>query len=253
MTAYGKLLILVLVLIFGGILACCPTGDGGTLPPETTTTTQLVPTASPSSTSTTATRPSPTAENSPGPTALLFEDDFSSPSSGWEVGDYDEEGAVGYQDGYYFVSATTEDRWMWGVANQSFGDVDLEVEATQFSGPDNDNNAYGVRCRVQSNNDAYHLVISGDGFWSIQKSIGGSYESLVEWARSDSINQGNDTNNLRVVCDGTRLALYCNGELLGETTDSELSQGDIAFAAVSLEAEGTEIHFDNLTVSEPGR
>jgi flagellar basal body rod protein FlgG len=202
----------------------------------------------------------PGAEGQPSPTrtpvaegGVLLEDDFSNPSSGWEVGDYDEEGAVGYQDGYYFVSATTEDTWMWGVANQSFSDVDLEVDATQFSGPANNNNAYGVRCRLQANNDAYHLLISGDGFYSIQKSASSTYESLVEWTRSDAINQGNDTNSLRVVCDGTRLALYCNGELLGETTDSALTEGDVAFAAVSLEAEGTEIHFDNLTVSEPGR
>jgi hypothetical protein len=202
----------------------------------------------------------PSAEGQPSPTrtpaaqgGVLLEDDFSNPSSGWEVGAYEEEGAVGYQNGYYFVSATKEDTWMWGVANRSFGDVDLEVEATQFSAPDNNNNAYGVRCREQANNDAYHLLISGDGFWSIQKSGGGTFTKLVDWTRSDAINQGNDTNTLRVVCDGSRLALYCNGELLGETTDSAFTQGDIAFAAASLEAEGTEIHFDNLTVSEPGR
>ncbi|MGB9301814.1 MAG: hypothetical protein WCD51_14660, partial [Anaerolineae bacterium] len=89
--------------------------------------------------------------------------------------------------------------------------------------------------------------------YSIQKSTGGSYEQLVNWTSSDAINQGNDTNSLRVVCDGSRLALYCNGELLGETTDSAFTQGDIALAALSLESEGTEIHFDDLKVSEPGR
>jgi hypothetical protein len=142
------------------------------------------------------------------------------------VGEYGE-GAVGYRDGYYFVSAAAESSWMWGVANRSFGDVEVEVDATQFSAPANNNNAYGVRCRLQANNDAYHLLISGDGFYSIQKSTGGSYEQLVNWTSSDAINQGNDTNSLRVVCDGSRLALYCNGELLGETTDSAFTQGDM--------------------------
>ena len=201
----------------------------------------------------------PSAEGQPTPTrtvaaqgGALLEDDFSNSSSGWEVGDYGE-GAVGYRDGYYFVSAAAESSWMWGVANRSFGDVEVEVEATQFSGPANNNNAYGVRCRVQANNDAYHLLISGDGFYSIQKSTGGSYEQLVDWTRSDAINQGNATNSLRVVCDGSRLALYCNGELLAETTDSAFTQGDIALAALSLESEATEIHFDNLKVYEAGR
>jgi hypothetical protein len=49
------------------------------------------------------------------------------------------------------------------------------------------------------------------------------------------------------------LALYCNGELLAETTDSTFAQGDIALVASSFEAEATEIHFDNLKVYEPGQ
>jgi predicted nucleic acid-binding Zn ribbon protein len=178
---------------------------------------------------------------------VLWQDDFSDASSGWETGQY-EEGSVGYVDGYYSVSATSQGMWMWGVANRSFSDVEIEVDATQVLGPTNNDNAYGVRCRVQANNDAYHLIISGDGFYSIEKSTGGSYEALLEWTASDVILKGNATNKLRAVCQGSRLALYCNGQLLGETTDSTWAQGDIALSAVSLEAEPTEIHFDNLVV-----
>ncbi len=110
-----------------------------------------------------------------------------------------------------------------------------------------------VECRLQSNGDGYSLLISGDGFYSIQKFSGGSFTKLVDWTRSDVINQGNETNEIRAVCDGPNLALYCNGQLLGEATDSAWSTGDIAFIAASLEAEPTEIHFDNLKVYEPER
>ncbi len=222
----------------------------GTGPVGATPTPELVPTAGPTPTATTAVGPSPTAASSPGPAGLLFQDDFSDPASGWEVGDYDE-GSVGYRDGYYFVSATAEDTRMWGLAYRSLGDVVVEVDATQFSAPANNNNAFGVSCRVQSNNDAYHLLISGDGFWSIQKSTASTFEQLVEWTGSDAINQGNATNQLRVVCDGSRLALYCNGQLLGETTDSGWAEGDISLSAGSLEPEPTEIHFDNLRAYAP--
>ncbi|MCJ7810713.1 MAG: hypothetical protein MUP62_00715 [Dehalococcoidia bacterium] len=54
------------------------------------------------------------------------------------------------------------------------------------------------------------------------------------------------------MCDRSRLALYCNGQLLGETTDSSYTQGGIALTTTTLEPEATEIHFDNLTVYEPG-
>jgi flagellar basal body rod protein FlgG len=205
---------------------------------------------SPAPTPTTAVGPSPTAVSSPGPAGLLFEDDFSDPASGWEVGDYNE-GKVGYADGYYYVISSSQNNVMWGVAHRSFGDVDIEVEATQFSAPDNNNNSYGVQCRLQSNNDGYHLLISGDGFYSIQMVSGGSFTRLVDWTGSDVINQGDATNEIQAICDGSRLALYCNGQLLAETNDSTFTQGDIALMAETLEADPTEIHFDNLKVYAP--
>jgi len=343
MKRYRKGLILVMVLIFGGILACSPTGDGGAKPvveilsppsgsrvaageevevqfratdekavvrvelevegeivdtqtspsaegqPSLTGLLRWTPTTpgsyslmfyaynsdrvgstgvgieievtegagpvvatpTPEDVSTPTLPPTPETTVGPGPGGLPFEDDFSDPASGWEVGQYDD-GSVGYRDGYYSVSATSAEKPMWGLAYRSFGDVVVEVDATQFSAPANNNNAFGVSCRVQANNDAYHLLISGDGFYSIQKSTSGTFENLVEWTRSDAINQGNATNQLRVVCDGSRLALYCNGQLLGETTDSAWAEGDISLTAGSLEPDPTEIHFDNLRAYAPG-
>ncbi|MDH4209035.1 MAG: hypothetical protein OEV76_09175, partial [Anaerolineae bacterium] len=199
----------------------------------------------------------PAAAGQPTPTSpvgtqgpVLFEDDFSNPSSGWEVGQYNE-GSVGYRDGYYFVTSVQESMRMWGIANQSFSDVDVEVDATQFSGPADNDNAYGVSCRSQSNNDAYNLIISGDGYYSIQRIVDGTFEKIVDWTRSDSINQGNATNHLRAVCDGSRLVLYCNGQLLAETTDSTFTSGDIALMVVTYDPEATEVYFDNLKVYEP--
>jgi hypothetical protein len=184
---------------------------------------------------------------------VLFQDDFSDPNTGWEVGDF-EDGSVGYGDGYYFVTATRDGGAMWGVAYQDFIDVVIDVEATQVEGPSNDNNAYGIKCRVQSGGtggDGYALMISGDGFYSIQIVEDGDYTALVSWERSDVINQGNATNYIRAVCDGTHLALIVNGELLAEADDSTYASGDVSFMAATLEPETTEIHFDNLVVTEP--
>jgi hypothetical protein len=63
--------------------------------------------------------------------------------------------------------------------------------------------------------------------------------------------QGNATNRLRADCDGPDFALFANGELLVEASDSAFSEGDVALAGTSFEAEPTEIHFDNLAVREP--
>jgi hypothetical protein len=181
---------------------------------------------------------------------VLFEDDFSNPGSGWEVGDYND-GSVGYRDGVYFVTSTFEDKYIWGVANQFFSDIVIDVDATQISAPANDNNAYGVMCRVQPNGeDGYALRISGDGFYGIHK-VSDGFEPLVDWTESDAIRQGNATNRLRAVCDGPNLVLFVNGELVAEASDATFAEGDIALSATTFEAEGTEVLFDNVVVSRP--
>jgi hypothetical protein len=194
--------------------------------------------------------PSSEEESSSRPANLLYEEDFSDPSSGWAVGDGNT-GSVGYRDGYYFVACTQENWSRWGGVNQSFGDMTVEVEATRFSGPANGNDSYGVQCRVQPNNDAYYLLISGDGSYSIQKIVDGSREKIVDWTPSDAINQGNAANHLRAVCDDSELSLYCNGRLLAEVSDSTYVSGAIALMVATYEPEAIEVHFDNLRVYAP--
>jgi hypothetical protein len=185
-------------------------------------------------------------------TAALFEDDFSDPGSGWEVGDYDT-GSVGYSNGIYSVISLGDGNPMWGLAYRSFQDVVIEVDATQISAGPDDNNAYGVMCRVQPNDDGYALSVSGDGFYSIHRVEDGDAVALVDWTAASAIRQGNATNRIRAVCDGSDLALFVNGELLVDASDSTFSEGDIALMATSFEEEPTEVHFDNLVVSPAGR
>lgn len=182
---------------------------------------------------------------------VIFEDDFSSPDTGWEIGDYPG-GSVGYKSGTYFVTSEGDGSTMWGVAGRSFNDVVVNVDATQISAPANDNNDYGVVCRLQENADGYYLLISGDGLFSILISADDGFSPLVDWTESDVINQGNRTNSITAVCDGSTLSLYANGELLASTTDSTFRSGDIALTATSYESEMTEVQFDNLVVTEPG-
>lgn len=183
----------------------------------------------------------------------LFVDDFSDANSGWEIGDYGD-GSVGYKDGAYFVISLNENMNMWGAAFRDFTDIVIEADAIQIYGPANNNNDYGVMCRVQSDGsecDGYSFNISGDGFCSIQRAVGDEFFDLVEWTFSDVIRQGNAVNHLKVICDGSRLVFFVNDILLVETADTHFSSGDIAFSATTYETEYTEVHFDNVVVSSP--
>jgi hypothetical protein len=178
---------------------------------------------------------------------MLWQDDFSDPGSGWEVSDY-AAGSVNYENGAYVVTASAQS-YMWGAANTYFGDGSIEVDATQVVGPANDNNGYGIVCRVQSNGDGYYFRISGDGFYGIHKFVDGQSDPLVDWTASEVINQGNALNRISAVCNGSSLELTVNGQVLAQVSDSSFTEGDVGLTASSFEeGGGTEISFDNLVV-----
>jgi hypothetical protein len=191
---------------------------------------------------------------SPTPANIYLQDDFSSADSGWEIGDYDF-GSVGYKEGVYFVTATIIEVPMWGVANRSFDNVVIEVDATQVSAGPANNNVYGVVCREQGDSfgNGYYLRISGDGFYQIVKAEGegGQFQALVDGMDTDAIHQGNATNHIMAVCNGSSLELFVNGKRLAGVEDNTYSSGDVALTATSYENTMTEVHFDNVIVREP--
>lgn len=189
----------------------------------------------------------PVISNSAG---VLYQDDFENPSSGWDRHAYDY-GGVDYSDGKYWISSNGDGNATVGVANQSFGDVDIEVETLQAVGPTGDNNDYGIGCRVQDSWDGYYLLISGDGYYSIAILNDSGYDNLVDWQESSVIHQGNASNVIRAVCAGSSLDLYVNGEHLASANDSTFSSGDIALEATSYESDATQVYFDNLVVHQP--
>jgi len=187
---------------------------------------------------------------SPVPSNVIFQDDFSDPDSGWEVGRYDD-GSVGYKSGVYSVTSLSNGNTMWGVANRTFDNIVIEVDATQVAaGPESDND-YGVICREQGNGNGYYLLLSGDGYYAIIKARDDEFYYLVDWTETEAIHKGNATNHIRAVCNGTSLELSVNGEFLAGTEDDTFASGDIALTATTYEDAATEIHFDNLVVSRP--
>jgi hypothetical protein len=190
----------------------------------------------------------PNAEVDDRPDTFKLSDGFSDDNSGWEIGSFDG-GEIGYTQGKYIVSSIGSGSTMWGSAGRSFEDVIIDVDTEQISAPSNNNNDYGIICRLQRDGGGYYGLISGDGFYAILRESGGdSYEILVDWKDSNHIRQGNSQNQLGLSCMGSKISLFVNGQLLAETSDNMYDSGDIGFTATSYEQEGTEVHFDNVTV-----
>jgi uncharacterized protein YcbK (DUF882 family) len=72
-----------------------------------------------------------------------------------------------------------------------------------------------------------------------------------DWLSSDAIHLGAATNLLEVVCQGVTMTFFVNGVQLAQVRDGGYSRGDVGLYAGSFFEPGVEIHFDNLTVTEP--
>ena len=180
---------------------------------------------------------------------LPWSDDFSDPAGGWQA-ESDASAEVGCYEGVMRLLVKVPNRLAWASAGREFSDFRLAVEATQVAGPDD--NEYGVLVRMRDADHFYRFSISGDGYYLVSKYDGGAWEVLNgDWTSSAAIHLGAVTNLLEVVCRGATMTFLVNGVTLTQVEDGSYSRGDIGLYAGSFFEPGVEIHFDNLTVTEP--
>jgi len=180
---------------------------------------------------------------------LPWSDDFSDPAGGWQA-ESDASAEVGCYEGVMRLLVEVPNRLAWASAGREFSDFRLAVEATQVAGPDD--NEYGVLVRMRDADHFYRFSISGDGYYLVSKYDGGVWEVLNDdWTSSAAIHLGTVTNLLEVVCRGATMTFLVNGVALMQVEDSSYSRGDVGLYAGSFFEPGVEIHFDNLTVTEP--
>jgi S1-C subfamily serine protease/tRNA A-37 threonylcarbamoyl transferase component Bud32 len=177
----------------------------------------------------------------------LLSDDFSDESI-WPVGE--ETGSrFFYDDGEYYIEVFESEYAAWASSGDSWGDVMIDVDARQVSGPND--NQYGLYCRYQDADNFYEFDISGDGYYAIFLQQGGEYKTLAKWTATNAIRQGQASNHLTVLCQEDRLALWINGKFEAEVFDDTFSDGEIALTAGSFDEPGVLIAFDNLRASRP--
>jgi hypothetical protein len=179
---------------------------------------------------------------------------FDSPSD-FETGDYPEAGAaLSLEDGRYLIRQGGErTAYIWGQGGEPIQDVVVEALAMPQTNYPHD--LYGLMCRLDANGAGYLFLLSSDGFGAIARTDGRSLAFLLPWRQSGAINTGPAENTIRGVCVGDYLALYVNGEWLGDVRDSTYSQaGQVGLAAgLFIEGAGESaevvVAFDDLRLS----
>lgn len=182
-------------------------------------------------------------------TSAYFTDDFSDPASGWGAASH-ETYVRGYQQGRYLIQIDVPDWTVWATAGRAYQDVAVEA---QVRSEEVANNHYGLLCRY-GDEQFYYFAISADGYYAIfLHDEEGDLVPLTGPAmlRSRVIHTDGTANRLMAACQGQRLALYVNGELVDEVEDATLTRGDVGMAAGTLEQGGTIVWFDDLDVHRP--
>jgi hypothetical protein len=157
---------------------------------------------------------------------------------------------VGYHDGVLRILVQEANLLAWAFGGHEFSDFRLAVDATQVAGPND--NEYGVLVRIQDRGHLYRFSISGDGYYQVTKHAGDVWEQMTaEWVATEAIHTGAVANCLEVVCQGPTMTFFVNGQQLAQVEDADYANGDIGLYAGAFFEPGVEIHFDNLSITEP--
>ena len=180
----------------------------------------------------------------------LYHDDFSNPANGWPQ-TVSANGILGYADGTYQMLVQSAGYDLRAVSGQTYGDVQIEVDATRLAGPVY--NRFGLICRFQDMDNFYVFIISSDGYYAIGKIKNGSASLLGQemMAYSAAIVQGSGPNRLRFDCIGNTLTGTVNGQAIAITNDADFSGGDAGLITGAFDETGVDVSFDNFVVYKP--
>jgi hypothetical protein len=192
---------------------------------------------------------------SPVPT-ILFQDDFSDPTSGWER-TTGIEGILDYQDGTYRMKIPVTNNLYWVQANLPLlqGDVAVQAAISRIGGPEDA--PFGLICRLDSDYQYYYFYITGSGEYGIGKHLSaGSLGNVVLGSgtldSTGAIYLGeNVINRMLAVCQGNTLSLTVNDTLLLEVEDGDIITGDVGLLAGARGESGLDVVFDDFVVMLP--
>lgn len=166
--------------------------------------------------------------------------------------DADIEGGVMAVEGGGYAITVENDYWdLWHTTGDTFGDVQVEVEVSWQSDPEEAWEAWaGVMCRVTDFDNHYAFLLSPDGYAVIRLRLEGESYFLADGMTGYAVS-GDEPTFVRGDCLGETLTLYVNDELVFQVTDDSFDEGEAGLLAGSGETVPVAAVLDNFTLYEP--
>ncbi|MBL8079445.1 MAG: hypothetical protein JNM55_15880 [Anaerolineales bacterium] len=196
----------------------------------------------------------PIPTNTPVPSASVFEETEFTRASCFGGDSSDEDVERFSEGGQFHMTVKTPNLLAWTIcdADPIQGDYILEADVTTVDGPDN--NAAGLIFNYNDNTkEFYNFAIGADGYYVMTKD-GLNYTEptfLVEWNTSSAIQTGKSTNHIKLEVIGSTFKYYVNDTLVGEVSDSSLTNGQVGFLVGTFDDANVHISFDNVKISKP--
>jgi serine protease Do len=182
-----------------------------------------------------------------GSQSTILEDNFDADitQGGWTTfvfGD-DSNYQITQKPGRVYMEVNTPNTTTF-LFNDNYWASDVYVETTEakVGGPNRMN--VSVICRA-SDQGWYEFSITSGGLWQIWKYYGEKYSRLKE-GTSKFIKVQSDPNLLQASCVGTNLTFWVNENKVGETTDRDLTEGQVGVSVSTFDLKGAQVEFEYL-------
>lgn len=173
---------------------------------------------------------------------VVFEDDFSSPKSGWN-NTVDKDWDAKYENGEYVIKVSKPMHLIWSDQEYLYDPIVIEADVRVVeSAGDAD---YGFICGLVDSQNFYGLEISEDGYFTIWHQAGSEVSFLVDWTYSQKI-AGGGPFRLSAQCGSDQLVLALDGKVLASAVDPDFQPGGIGMLAGTFDLAGIKVAFDNL-------
>ncbi len=158
---------------------------------------------------------------------------------------------VAFNGGYMEMTGLTNlAGWRMPMVSQQ---TNTYIELTANSGACTGKDSYGIIFRVpvfKEPDQGYLYEVTCDGYFRLWKWDGkvapsGKASVLVNWKQSSAIHTGaNKSNRLGVMVIDDKIALYLNGEKVGEATDASYTAGFFGVFVLSRTSDDYTVKFD---------
>jgi S1-C subfamily serine protease len=178
---------------------------------------------------------------------VLFTDDFSDTSTGWDWTGSDS--SIRYGNGGLEFHIQKPQLLTWSTTIGEYSDVIVEVDASVLQAAGDGD--FGLICRYVDGDNFYAMEVSEDGYYAIWKYSAGDQVPIVNWEPTQLVDTSRQMK-VTAACVGDRLSLYLDGQLLAEVQDNDFSSGDAGMIIGTYEYAPITIGFDNLVVYQAG-